>query len=276
MFFVPAGSTEAVDTCDIILASATSPITCSVNMANGSALRVAASAEAFNDQVNALYPEEAPYMIGPFTVGGEVCYVAGNKVVRVAPNTLNPAHSVLTLWGTQQPIRVGFTRDQMVTALNTISGGCDGGGGEPSAPPSGYGTAGYSWLGPLTTGTGVSAVPDNSMFTRQGAWSETPQGPQAGDIMHAQAQVWCVIQPGNPLSFSGSVAFIPDAPPIANGQFSALWSASRISGDAFDAEVIRFNRTGNDTFACTTNDWVAVAETTIRLVFELVYVVAGV
>lgn len=273
MFFVPTGTDNAIDTCDIVLAVSAGG-GCACTLLDGSVLRIAATVDDFAAEVNALYPQSEPFMLGPLPLSsGQVAWLAAAKVQRIQPDR-DPLQSRVSMLSLRSLLLIPVTVADAVLFLNTTSGGCGGGG---SGPPAGgaYVTSAI-WtptINPLSGNTVTANLNGDALFTRIGTWQvPAPQAPQAYDMMQLQCEFFCIIPAGQPLSFE--VTNLPDI--IRNGYFTATWNATRISGDPFEAEEIRFNRQTDTIFNCATNNWNAVAETTIRLDAVVTYQVDGV
>jgi len=274
MFYVPTGTDNAIDTSDVVLA-ASAGAGCAVTLLDGSVVRVAATVDDFAAELNALYPPSEPFVVGPLPLGGtQTAWLAANKVQRVQPDPRAPLESFVAMLSLRSLLRIPAPINDVVTFLNTASGGCGGGGGGGGGA---YGNSG-KWVPVVAAGPGNTVDANlnfSALFTRLGPFQPPPvvPAPAPGDMLQLQCEFWCVVLAGNLLNFE--VFSLPG--PIENGFFTTTWNATRISGDAFNAEEIRFNRGGGgDSFTCQTNNWVAVTDTTIRLDCVVTYPVDGV
>lgn len=276
MFYVPTGTDNAIDTCDVVLA-ASAGAGCAVTLLDGSVVRVAATVDDFGAELNALYPPAEPFLIGPLPLGGtQTAWLAANKVQRVQPDPRAPLESFVAMLSLRSLLRVPVPVNDLVTFLNTASGGCGGGGGAGGGGS--YGTSGF-WVPSIENINGAATVSPNlnggALFTRQGPFQAPPAIPQPapGDIVQLQCEMFINLPAGTPLGFD--VTNLPA--PIANGFFTTTWALTRISGGNLEMEHLRFNG-GVDAsrFRCEQSAGILLIDAEIRLDFVTTYEVDAV
>jgi len=241
VFFIPTGSTDAIDTCDVVLASETGPSSCTVSMLDGSVLRVAAPLASFVAEVDAMFPVTLPFMVGPVALGGGTVlgYLAANKIQRLQPGPDPLTQTLVVMLGAPNPVLVPAPIAFLAPALNNTSGGCGGGG--PVITPNYVGGGVFS---PNVTNVGASTFAENgpSVFLRVGPPGSTVPAP--GDVLRASTRVF-----GDVPQSQGTFNFTVQSPaPIPNGGFQCSTNVRLISGGPIPLDGLLINRNGSDTF----------------------------
>ena len=136
MFFVPTGTDNAIDTCDLVIATSSGEDACSVTLLDGTSLLVAAPVDEFAAEVDALYEDAGPFMVGPFPLAGgpQTAWFAGQKVQRVQP-AREPDECYVSLLSLRSLLLIAASLADVVDLLNTTVGGCGGGGGVRQREP---------------------------------------------------------------------------------------------------------------------------------------------
>lgn len=275
MFYVPTGTDNAIDTCDVVLA-ASAGAGCAVTLLDGSVVRVAATVDDFAAELNALYPPAEPFLVGSLPLGGtQTAWLAANKVQRVQPDPRAPLESFVAMLSLRSLLRVPVPVNDVVTFLNTTSGGCGGGGGAGGGGV--YGNGSF-WVPTVQNINGAATVVPNlnggALYTRLGPFQPPPiiPAPGPGDIVQLQCEFFIELPAGTPLGFE--VTNLPA--PIDNGLFTTTWAVTRIAGGPFETEELRFNRVTDDVFNCTQSGGVLLVPATLRLDHVTTYIVAGV
>lgn len=273
MFFVPTGTDNAIDTCDLVIATSSGDDACSVTLLDGTSLLVAAPVDDFAAEVNALY-DDGPLVVGPFPLAGgtQTCWIAGQKVQRVQP-ARDPDECYVSLLSLRSLLLIAAALADVVDLLNTTAGGCGGGGGE--AVGGNYANAGW-WSPTVTPLAGNDVTPNVSggaFQTRNGPWLPPPTAPtpQAGDVQQLACQFYCVIKAGVTTLFT--VTNLPA--PIANGYFTAVTSIRNSGGDTLDAAEFIVLRDSSNGFRVQ-RPIPMVLETTFVLDCVVTYQVDGV
>lgn len=198
MFYIPTGTTEAFDTCDIVFVVSSGNNACNVTFGNGATIRVAASIADFVAEINALYPPALPLLLGPGpTPDGREGALAARRVQRVQPRNGIPGESFVTMDALGFAFVIPLPVPDVVTLLNATSS-CDGGGG-----------GGGTFLDAGTyTGLVLTPGADNAVsllntptFMRAGQASQAPNA-APGDIVTVKAWVQAIVQDGAKVDFT--------------------------------------------------------------------------
>lgn len=230
------------------------PGACRVWLLNGDTITYAVAAATVAALV--VNADGDPLLYGPFnspTFGSQPTWMAAQNVAQLRQLAAVPPQTLITMNGGPGNFVVPVLEATLIPALNLIAR-CGGGGAPPSQV---YVNSAAEWTPTFTSGTGNTPSTNGAAL-----WSRiAPFGsaePGAGDWLQLQLRLQVIVTLGNTVSFS-----INDVPfDIPNGGLTATVSVSRQSGDAFEAEELRINRSGANAISVQSPNYNMLANTT--------------